>query len=92
MTSNVPPIATRSNDSIKKLCLKLDYSFSCRKQLEQILKLKDVDFVYLPDLLAVIAKKYTNPGANPAISGIYTGHMSATPIFTNALYFIFKLI
>ncbi len=92
MTSNVTPIETRSNDSIKKLCLKLDYSFSCRKQLEQKLKLKDVDFVYLPDLLAVIAKKYTNPGANPAISGIYTGHMSATPIFTNALYFIFKLI
>ena len=51
-----------------------------------------MDFVYLPDLLAVIAKKYTNPGANPAISGIYTGHMSATPIFTNALYLIFKLI
>ena len=49
-------------------------------------------FVYLPDLLAVIANQYTNPGANPTISGIYTGHMSATPIFTNALYFIFKLI
>jgi len=51
-----------------------------------------VDFVYLPDLLAVIANQYTNPGANPTISGIYTGHMSATPIFTIALYFIFKLI
>ena len=92
MTSNVPPIATRSNDSIKKLCLKLDYSFSYRKQLEQKLKLKDATFVYLPVLLAVIANQYTNPGANPTISGIYTGHMSATPIFTNALYFIFKLI
>ena len=51
-----------------------------------------MNFVYLRDLLAVIAIKYTNPGANPAISGIYTGHMSATPIFTIALYFIFKLI
>ena len=51
-----------------------------------------MDFVYLPDRLAVIANQYTNPGANPTISGIYTGHMSATPIFTIALYFIFKLI
>jgi len=62
------------------------------KKLEQKLKLKDADFVYLPVLLAVIANQYTNPGANPTISGIYTGHMSATPKFTNALYFIFKLI
>ena len=92
MASNVPPIATRSNDSIKKLCLKLDYSFSYRKQLKQILKLKDADFTYRPDLLAVIANQYTNPGANPTISGIYTGHMSATPIFTIASYFLFKLI
>ena len=51
-----------------------------------------MNFVYLRDFLAVIAKKYTNPGANPAISGIYTGHMSATPIFTTDPYFLFKLI
>ena len=51
-----------------------------------------MDFVYLPDLLAVIANQYTNPGANPTISGIYTGHISATPIDPIASYFLFKLI
>ncbi|SVC05581.1 uncharacterized protein METZ01_LOCUS258435 [marine metagenome] len=73
--------------------MKIDYSFSYAKQLKQhILKLKDVEFVYLPDLLAVIANQYTSPGANPAISGIYTGHISATPIDHIASYFLFKLI
>ena len=51
-----------------------------------------MEFAYRPDLLAVITKKYIIPGSNPAISGIYTGHMSATPIFTIAPHFLFKLI
>jgi hypothetical protein len=73
--------------------LKIDYSFSYAKQLKHhILKLKDVEFIYLPDLLAVIANQYTSPGANPTISGIYTGHISATPIDHIAPYFLFKLI
>ena len=66
--------------------------FLYKKQLEQKLKLKDVDFVYLPDLLAVIANQYTSPGAKPTINGIYTGHISATPIDHIASYFLFKLI
>ena len=70
----------------------MDYSFSFKKQLKLLLKLKESGFVYRPDLLAVIANQYINPGANPTISGIYTGYMSATPILTNALYSIFKLI
>ena len=51
-----------------------------------------MDFVYLPDRLAVIANQYTSPGANPTISGMYTGHISATPIDHIASYFLFKLI
>jgi len=33
--------------------------------------------IYRPVRLAVIAKKYTNPGANATIKGIHTGHASA---------------
>lgn len=33
--------------------------------------------IYRPVRLAVIAMKYTNPGAKPTISGIQTGHASA---------------
>ena len=35
-------------------------------------KLKEVSVDYLPDLLAVIASQYTNPGAKPTISGMKT--------------------
>lgn len=35
------------------------------------------NIIYRPVRLAVIAMKYTNPGAKPTIRGIHTGHASA---------------
>jgi hypothetical protein len=56
MTSNVPPIATRSNDSIKELCVKIDYSFSYTSIPKENTEIKRREF-YLPVLLAVIANQ-----------------------------------